>query len=151
RGSDRQLSEICAPLDCGGKSEPAGVTTMVDHFGSSYAAGSISILVLALASMTRFGVHLKGTWHVIYVVSAGAALYFNVLVGAVGALSASESSVLLVQCAVVLPFVATTVVIVKRLCHGASADTALSPQNTEHVPVKSRTVVNNDIPFNKMK
>jgi hypothetical protein len=42
-------------------------------------------------------------------------------------------------------------VIVKRLCHGASADTALSLQNTEQVPVKSRTVVNDGIPFNKLK
>jgi hypothetical protein len=127
------------------------MTTMFDHFGSSYAAGFISILVLALASVTRFGVHLRGTWHVIYVVSAGAALYFNVLVGVVGALSQTEPSVLLIQFAVVLPFVATTVVIVKRLCHGASADRALSLQNTEQVPVKSRTVVDNDIPFNKVK
>jgi hypothetical protein len=84
------------------------MTTMVDHFGSSYAAGFISILVLALAGVTRFGVHLKGTWHVIYVVSAGAALYFNVLVGVVGALSQTEPSVLLIQFAVVLPFVAAT-------------------------------------------
>src|SRR2546422_2177838 len=58
----------------------AGMTTMADHLGSSYAAAFILILVLALASATRFGVHLKGTWHVVYVVSAGAALYFNLLV-----------------------------------------------------------------------
>jgi hypothetical protein len=95
------------------------MTTLADHLGSSYAAGLISILVLALASVTRFGAHLKGTWHVIYVVSASAALYFNVLVGVVGAVSQTEPAVFLIQVAVVLPFVATTVVIVTRLCHGA--------------------------------
>jgi len=120
------------------------MTTMADHLGSSYAAAFILILVLALASVTRFGVHLKGTWHVVYVVSAGAALYFNLLVGVVGTLSQTEQSVLLIQLAVVLPFVATTVVIVRRLCHGASADSTLRLQNAEQVPLKSRTVVNND-------
>ena len=48
---------------------------MADHLGSSYAAGFISVLMLALAGVTRFGAHLQGAWHVIYVVSAGAALY----------------------------------------------------------------------------
>ena len=98
---------------------------MTEHLGSSYAAGLISILVLALASVTRFGVHLKGTWHVTYVVSASAALYFNVLVGVVGALSQTEPFVVLIQLVVVLPFVATTVVILKRLCYGAPVDRTL--------------------------
>src|SRR2546425_10384938 len=102
------------------------MTTMADHLGSSYAAAFILILVLALASVPRFGVHLKGPWHVVYVVSAGAALYFNLLVGVVGTLSQTEQSVLLIQLAVVLPFVATTVVIVRRLCHGDRKSTRLN-------------------------
>ena len=108
-------------LDYGGKSESAGMTTMAEHLGSSYAAGLISILVLALASATQFGAHLKGTWHVVYVVSAGAALYFNVLVAVAGALSLAEPLVILIQLVVVLPFVATAVAIVTRARQGASA------------------------------
>src|SRR5437870_1267314 len=56
-------------------------TIMVDHLGSSYAAGFISVLMLGLARVTGFGAHLQGAWHVIYVVSASAALYFNLLLG----------------------------------------------------------------------
>jgi len=99
------------------------MTTMADHLGSSYAAGLISILMLALASVTRFGVHLKGAWHVVYVVSASAALYFNVLVGVVGASLHTEPFVLLIQVVVVLPFVATTVVIATRARGRAHART----------------------------
>src|SRR5262245_34787470 len=101
------------------------MTTMADQLGSSYAAGLISILMLALAGVTRFGIHVKGIWHVIYVVSAGAALYFNVLVGVVGALSQTEPAVLVIQLAVVLPFVATTVVVAKRSGRVAPADRML--------------------------
>src|SRR5262249_11890354 len=115
----------CPQLDCGGKSQAAGMTTMAEHLGSSYAAGLISILVLALASVTQFGAHLKGTWHVVYVVSAGAALYFNVLVAVAGTLSLTEPLVILIQLVVVLPFVATAVAIVKRSRQGASAERLL--------------------------
>ena len=87
---------------------------MADHLGASYAAGFIAVLVLALASVTRFGAHLQGAWHVIYVVAAGAALYFNVLVGLIGAVSHTAPSLLLAQCAVVVPFAGVTVVVIKR-------------------------------------
>jgi hypothetical protein len=86
---------------------------MDDHFGSSYAAGLISVLVLALASFTRFGVHLQGPRHVIYVVSAGTALYFNVLAG-VGPFSEADSFLLVVQCVIVLPFIGVTAVTLAR-------------------------------------
>jgi hypothetical protein len=95
---------------------------MADHFGASYAAGLIAVLVLALASVTRFGAHLQGAWHVIYVVSAGAALYFNLLFGIVGASSQTEPSLLVAQFAVVLPFVGVTATIIKRFRRAAPAD-----------------------------
>ena len=78
------------------------------------AACLISVLILALAGVTRFGAHLQGAWHVIYVASAGAALYFNLLFGVVGASSQPEPSLLAAQLAVVLPFVGVTVAIIKR-------------------------------------
>ena len=71
--------------------------------------------MLALAGVTRFGAHLHGAWRVIYVVSAGAALYFNLLLGVVGASSQTEPSLLLAQLAVVLPFVGVTVAIITRV------------------------------------
>ena len=101
------------------------MTTMANHLGSAAAAGFISVLVLVLGSVTRFGAHLHGTWHVIYVVTAGAALYFNVLLGVVGTFSQTEPSLFLVQCAVVLPFVGVTVAVVKRLSYGALAERTL--------------------------
>src|SRR5262245_34151284 len=88
-------------------------------------AAGFSVLVLALGSVTRFGAHLQGTWHVIYVVTAGAALYFNVLLGVVGTFSQTEPSLFVVQCAVVLPFVGVTVAVVKRFCYGALAERKL--------------------------
>ena len=102
---------------------------MADHLGASNAAGFIAVLVLALASVTRFGAHLHGAWHVIYVVSAGAALYFNLLFGVVGASSQPEPSLLVAQFAVVLPFVGVTVAIIKRFRRAALADGELCLEN----------------------
>jgi hypothetical protein len=87
---------------------------MLDHLGASYAAALIAVLVLALASVTGFGAHLQGTWHVIYVVAAGVALYLNVLVGVLGAVSHTAPSLLLAQVAVVVPFAGVSVVVIKR-------------------------------------
>jgi len=98
---------------------------MTDHLGSAYAAGFISVLVLVLASVTRFGARLHGTWHVVYVVTAGAALYFNVLLGIAGTLSQAEPSFFVVQCAVVLPFVGVTVALITRFGSGALAERRL--------------------------
>ena len=100
------------------------MTTMADHLGSAYAAGFMSVLVLVLGSVTRFGARLHGTWHVIYVVTAGAALYFTVLLGVVGTFSQTEASFFVVQFAVVLPFVGVTVAVIKR-CYGALAEREL--------------------------
>src|SRR5262245_65797518 len=99
------------------------MTTMADHLGSAYATGFISVLVLVLGSVTRFGAHLSGTWHVIYVVTAGAALYFNVLLGVVGTVSPTEPSLFVMQVAVVLPFVGVTVAVIKRAASGDDAVT----------------------------
>jgi len=79
------------------------------------AACLISVLMLALAGVTRFGADLQGAWRVIYNVSAGAALYFNLLLGVVGASSQTEPSLFVAQFAVVLPFVGVTVAIITRV------------------------------------
>jgi len=120
---------------------------MVDHLGSSYAAGFISVLMLGLARVTGFGAHLQGAWHVIYVVSAGAALYFNLLFGAVEASSPTEPSLLVAQFAVVLPFVGVTIAIIKRFRHAALADGEPRLENPGPVLVNQQTVLNEDIAF----
>ena len=122
---------------------------MADHLGSSYAACLISVLMLALAAVTRFGAHLQGAWHVIYVVSAGAALYFTLLLGVVGASSQTEPSLLLAQFAVVLPFVGVTVAIITRFRPAAPADGELRLENPGQVLVNQQTVLNEDIAFKK--
>ena len=98
------------------------------------AACLIFVLMLALAGVTRFGAHLQGAWHVIYVVSAGAALYFNLLFGVVGASSQTEPSLLVAQFAVVLPFVGVTVAIIRRFRSAALADGGLRLENRQTAP-----------------
>jgi hypothetical protein len=46
----------------------------------SHIVGAISIVVLALAIVARYGRHLAGSWRWIYVVTAVTALYLNVFV-----------------------------------------------------------------------
>jgi len=105
--------------------------------------------MLALARVTRFGAHLQGAWHVIYVVSAGAALYFNLLFGVVGASSPTEPSLFVAQFAVVLPFVAVTVAIMRRFRFAALADGGLRLENHGQALVNQRTVLREDIAVKK--
>jgi hypothetical protein len=63
------------------------VATSVTGFGFPFAVllpshkvGIISLVVLAVAIVARYVRHLAGRWRWIYVVSAAAALYFNVFV-----------------------------------------------------------------------
>lgn len=53
----------------------------VDHPLPSHKVGVISLAVLAVAIVARYGVHLVGAWRRIYVVCAAVALYLNVFVG----------------------------------------------------------------------
>jgi hypothetical protein len=46
----------------------------------SHIVGAISIVVLALAIVAKYGRHLAGSWRWIYVVTAVTALYLNVFV-----------------------------------------------------------------------
>jgi hypothetical protein len=53
----------------------------VDHLLPSHVVGLVSLVVLAVAIVARYGLHLAGAWGWIYVVCAAAALYLNVFVG----------------------------------------------------------------------
>jgi hypothetical protein len=51
-----------------------------DHLLPSHKVGILSLIVLAVAILARYGFHLAGPWRSIYVVSAVVALYLNVFV-----------------------------------------------------------------------
>jgi hypothetical protein len=63
------------------------VATSVSGFGfpfthllPSHKVGVLSLAVLAVAILARYGLHLNGAWRWMYVICAGIALYFNVFV-----------------------------------------------------------------------
>ncbi len=51
-----------------------------DHLLPSHFVGIISLVVLAIAIVARYGYRLAGSWRRIYVITATLALYFNVFV-----------------------------------------------------------------------
>jgi len=51
-----------------------------DHLLPSHKVGIISLVMLAIAILARYGLHLAGAWRSIYVVTAVIALYLNVFV-----------------------------------------------------------------------
>jgi hypothetical protein len=56
-----------------------------DHLLPSHKIGIVSLMILALAVLARYVLHLSGPWRRVYVVCAGLALYLNVFVGVVQA------------------------------------------------------------------
>jgi hypothetical protein len=63
----------------------SGYFLPADHLLPSHIIGAISLVVLAIAIVARYRRQLAGSWRSIYVVTAVAALYFNVFVGIVQA------------------------------------------------------------------
>ena len=51
-----------------------------DHLLPSHKVGIISLVLLAIAILARYGLHIAGAWRWIYVVTAVMALYLNVFV-----------------------------------------------------------------------
>ena len=56
-----------------------------DHLLPSHKVGIVSLLVLAVAILARYPLHMAGAWRRVYVVCAAVALYLNVFVGVVQA------------------------------------------------------------------
>ncbi len=52
----------------------------IKGFTPALAVGAISLVLLAIALLARYGKHLAGNWRWIYVATAVAALWFNVFV-----------------------------------------------------------------------
>jgi hypothetical protein len=55
----------------------------VEHILPSHVVGVISLVVLAIAMLARYVLHLAGAWRWIYVVCAALALYLNSFVAVV--------------------------------------------------------------------
>jgi hypothetical protein len=47
------------------------------HLLPSHLVGILSLAVLTIAVITRYGLQMRGAWRRIYVISASVALYFN--------------------------------------------------------------------------
>lgn len=96
-----------------------------DHLLPSHKVGIISLVMLTVAILARYALHLAGVWRRIYVVTAVIALYLNVFVAVVQsflkvpALKAmaptqTEPPFLVAQTVVLLIFVGLTVGAAKK-------------------------------------
>jgi hypothetical protein len=102
------------------------------HITPGIVIGILSLIVLAIAVVARYAMHLSGAWRSIYVVSVALALYFNVFVlvvqsfQKVPALKAlaptqSEPPFAIAQGIVLVVFVVLTVMAVKKFRTQATA------------------------------
>jgi hypothetical protein len=98
----------------------------VDHLLPSHKVGIISLVVLAVAILARYALHLAGAWRRIYVVCAAGALYLNVFVGVVQAFlkvpaltamapKQTDRPFVITQLVVLALFVVLTIVATKRV------------------------------------
>ena len=102
-----------------------------DHLLPSHKVGIVSLAVLALALLARYGFRLAGPWRRVYAVGAGLALYLNVFVAVVQAFekvpflnamapTQTEPAFVVMQVAVLLLFAALIIGAARRF-GGASA------------------------------
>jgi hypothetical protein len=103
----------------------------VDHLLPSHVIGIVSLVVLAVAILARYGRRLTGAWRPVYVVCAALALYLNVFVGVVQAflkVSAlhvlaphqTEPPFLVAQLVVLALFIVLAVLAARRFRHESS-------------------------------
>ena len=96
-----------------------------DHLLPSHKVGIISLVVLAVAILARYAFHLTGAWRRTYVISAVAALYFNVFVLVVQAFlkvpalhalapKQTEPPFLVTQLVVLVVFIVTGIMAAKK-------------------------------------
>jgi hypothetical protein len=82
-----------------------------DHLLPSHKVGIISLVVLAVAIVARYALHLAGAWRPVYVVCAAVALYLNVFVGVVQAFQKVPALTKLAPKQTEPPFVVTQLVV----------------------------------------
>ncbi|MCU1347121.1 MAG: hypothetical protein JWO56_151 [Acidobacteria bacterium] len=104
------------------------------HFGPPHYVGILSLIVLAIALVARYGYHLAGAWRSVWVITAAIALYLNVFVGVVQAFqkiaalkalapTQSEPPFAIAQLLVLVLFITLTVFATRRF-HVAAVRTA---------------------------
>src|SRR5882724_12846600 len=129
------LSRLLRGRERSGWTAPFLVTTVatsvtgfgfpVDHLLPSHIVGLVSLVVLAVAILARYGLRLRGAWRPVYVVGTALALYLNVFVGVVQAFlkvpalhtlapQQTEPPFLVAQLLVLAAFILLTVVATKR-------------------------------------
>jgi hypothetical protein len=109
------------------------ILTSVTGFGfpgarvlPSHVVGAISLVVLAVAIVALYGLHVRAVWRGIYVVSTALALYLNVFVGVVQAFQKvralhalapqqTEPPFVIAQLLLLALFILLTVVSVRRV------------------------------------
>ena len=100
----------------------------------SHVVGAISLLVLAVAIVARYGLQLAGGWRPVFVISVALALYLNVFVAVVQSFlkapvlkalapTQKEPPFMVAQLVVLLIFVGLTILAAKRF-HAEQARTA---------------------------
>ena len=82
-----------------------------DHLLPSHKVGIISLVVLAVAIVARYALHLAGPWRRVYVICAAVALYLNVFVGVVQAFQKVPALTALAPKQTEPPFVVTQLVV----------------------------------------
>jgi len=114
-----------------------------EHVLPSHVVGAISLLVLVVAIVARYGRRLVGAWRWMYVVGAVVALYLNVFVLIVQlflkvpALNAiaptqSEPPFVVAQLALLAAFIVLGVVAVRRFREPLVRTARADPWNAEH-------------------
>lgn len=113
-----------------------------EHITPGIVIGVLSLVVLAVALVARYGLRMGGSWRWIYVVTASVALYFNVFVlvaqsfAKVPALKAlaptqKEPPFAIAQLLVLASFLVLTAFAVKRFHPGATAVQTSKPTFTK--------------------
>jgi hypothetical protein len=111
-----------------------------EHITPGIVVGILSLIVLAIALVARYGLHMRGLWRAIYVVTAAIALYFNCFVlvvqlfekvPALHALAPTqkEPPFGIAQLTLLVAFIVATIFAVKRF-HPASTGIAAVSQST---------------------
>jgi hypothetical protein len=109
----------------------------VDHLLPSHVIGFLSLVILALTILARYGMFLMGAWHWVYVIGAMVALYLNVFVGVVQAFlkvpalhalapQQTEPPFVVTQGVVLVLFIVLTVLVARRF-RGAATHAASVP------------------------
>ena len=97
----------------------------IEHLTPGLVVGGLSLVVLAVAMVARYGQHLSRAWRWVYVLSASVALYFNVFVLIVQSFekvpalhglapTQKEPPFAVTQLVVLALFVAATIAAIKR-------------------------------------